>query len=394
MKILQLNPTFYPATAYGGTVTVSYNLSKALAKRGHDVTVYTSDSLDEHARQKDLYVEHEGLKIYYFRNISNSLAWHRFFFYPRLIYALKKQIRSFDVAHLHDTRNFQNIVAVHYAKKYGIPYIVQPHGSLPRIIENQGLKKLYDLFWGNDILEHASKIVAVSKAEVEQFKEAGIPEGKIAVIPNGVDAISIADTPSFGQFRKQQGIKEKYIILYVGRIHKRKGIDFLIRAYNLFLQTWTGEDVTLVIGGPDDGFRPFLENLVEQLGLTEKVRFIGFVPSLSTAYRDSDVLIYPSTYEIFGLVPFEALLHGTPVIVTDDCGCGEIIKEAKCGRLVHYGDEAGLSEALRYVLTHLEENKTMVESGRQYIEEHLVWDSIVKQMEKVYEEANRGVNSE
>ena len=388
MKILQLNPTFYPATAYGGTVTVSYNLSKALAKRGHDVTIYTSDSLDEHTRQTESYVEHEGLKIHYFRNVNNSLAWRRFYLYPGIISSLKKHIKSFDIVHLHDTRNFQNIVAAHYAKKNCVPYVVQPHGSLPRIVEKRGLKKLYDILWGNNILEHASKIIAVSKAEVEQFKEAGIPEEKITIIPNGIDATPIDDSPSFGQFRKQQGIKEKYMILYIGRVHKRKGIDFLIRAYSSFLQTWTGEEVTLVIGGPDDGFRPFLEKLVEQLGLKDKVRFIGFVPSLASAYRDSNVLIYPSTYEIFGLVPFEAILHGTPVIVTDDCGCGEIIKEAKCGQLVHYGDEAGLSEALRYVLTHPEENKTMVESGRRYIEEYLVWDSIVKEMEKIYEGAN------
>jgi glycosyltransferase involved in cell wall biosynthesis len=388
MRILQLNPAFYPATSYGGTITASYNLTKALARRGHDVTVFTSDTIDERTRQKGRYIEHEGLKIHYFKNLSNTLAWHRFFFYPGLILALKNQIQSFDVVHLHDTRNFQNIVAVHYAKKYGIPYFVQPHGSLPRIIEKKNLKKLYDVLWGNDILKYASKVIAVSETEVEQFRQAGIPQSKIAVVPNGVDDISLTDLPIPGKFREQQSITEKHIILYVGRIHKRKGIDFLIRAYKLFLQTWTGEDVILIIGGPDDGYRSILETLVEQLGVADKVRFIGFIPSLVTAYQDADVLVYPSTYEIFGLVPFEALLCGTPAIVTDDCGCGEIIKNARCGHLVHYGDEAGLSEVLRYVLTHPEENKEMVESGRRYIEEYLVWDSVVKQMEKTYERTN------
>ena len=67
VKILQLNPAFYPAFAYGGTVNSSYNLSKALAKRGHDVTVFTSDTVDKHTRQRELYLEHEGIKIHYFR---------------------------------------------------------------------------------------------------------------------------------------------------------------------------------------------------------------------------------------------------------------------------------------------------------------------------------------
>jgi glycosyltransferase involved in cell wall biosynthesis len=306
VKILQLNPAFYPAFAYGGTVNVSYNLAKSLAKRGHDVTVFTSDTIDERTRQKDLYVEHEGVKIHYFRNVSNLLAWHRYLLYPGLIRALRDHIQEFDIVHLHGTRNFQNIVAAHYANKYGVPYVVQPHGSLP------------------------------------QFRQVGIPDEKITVIPNGVNYVSPTDLPPAGQFREQYGIHEKHIILYVGRLHTRKGVDFLIRAFNSFIQTWTGDDVTLVIVGPDDGYRSVLEGLVEQLGLSDKVRFIGFIPSLVAAYQDADVLVYPSTYEIFGLVPFEALLCGTPVIVTDDCGCGELIKEAECGYLVHYGDVAGL----------------------------------------------------
>jgi len=391
VKILQLNPAFYPAFAYGGTVNVSYNLAKSLAKRGHDVTVFTSDTIDERTRQKDLYVEHEGVKIHYFRNVSNLLAWHRYLLYPGLIRALRDHIQEFDIVHLHGTRNFQNIVAAHYANKYGVPYVVQPHGSLPRIVAKQGLKKLYDAIWGNKILEHASRVIAVSGNEVEQFRQAGIPDEKITVIPNGVNYVSPTDLPPARQFREQYSIHEKHIILYVGRIHKIKGIDFLIRAFNSFIQTWTGDDVTLIIVGPDDGYRSTLEGLVEQLGLSDKVRFIGFMSPLAAAYQDADILVYPSTYEIFGLVPFEALLCGTPVIVTDDCGCGELIKEAECGHLVHYGDVPGLAETLKSALEHPDINKRMVEAGRRYIEEHLTWESVVKQVEEMYESCVRHV---
>jgi len=385
VKILQLNPAFYPAFAYGGTVNVSYNLAKALAKRGHDVTVFTSDTIDKHTRQNDLYVEHEGMKIFYFRNVSNLLAWHRYLLYPGLIRALKDHIQDFDIVHLHGTRNFQNIIAAHYAKKYGIPYVIQPHGSLPKIVAKQKLKMIYDVFWGKDILKSASKIIAVSGSEVEQFRQVDIPDEKINVIPNGINDVSPTDLPPAGQFRERYDIHEKHIILYVGRIHKRKGIDFLIHAFNSFIQTWTGDDVTLVIVGPDDGYRSTLENLVEQLGLSEKARFIGYAPTLTAAYQDADVLVYPSIYEIFGLVPFEALLCGTPVIVTDDCGCGELIEEAECGYLVHYGDVAGLSETLRKALDHPDVNTRMVEAGRRYVEEHLAWENVVKLVEEMYE---------
>ena len=89
--------------------------------------------------------------------------------------------------------------------------------------------------------------------------------------------------------------------------------------------------------------------------------------------------------------PFEALLCGTPVIVTDDCGCVELIKEAECGYLVHYGDVAGLSETLRSALEHPDVNRGMIEAGRRYVEKHLVWESVVKQVEEMYEGCVRHV---
>jgi glycosyltransferase involved in cell wall biosynthesis len=382
MKILQVIPFFTPSL--GGSVTIPYQLSHWLAKEGHEVTIITTD----YKYDPDYAQSLENVEVIPFRQLAHLGL---FLYSPGMRGWLKTNISKYDVVHLHNFRSYQNNVAYKYAKEFNVPYMVQPHGSLPRIVEKEGLKRLYDIVWGNDILEHASKIIAVSRNEVEQFRQACIPDEKIAVIPNGINYVSPTDLPPAGQFREQYGIQEKHIILYVGRIHKRKGIDFLIRAFSSFIQTWTGDDVTLVIVGPDDGYRSVLEGLVEQLGLSDKVRFIGFIPSLVAAYQDADVLVYPSTYEIFGLVPFEALLCGTPVIVTDDCGCGEIIKEAECGYLVNYGDVAGLSETLRSALEHPDVNRRMVEAGRRYIEEHLAWESVVKQVEEMYEGCIRHV---
>jgi len=382
MKILQVIPFFTPSL--GGSVTIPYQLSHWLAEEGHEVTIITTD----YKYDPDYAQSLENVEVIPFRQVAHLGL---FLYSPGMRGWLKTNISIYDVVHLHNFRSYQNNIVCKYAKEFKVPYIVQPHGSLPRIVEKEGLKRLYDIVWGNGILEHASKIVAVSRNEVGQFRQAGIPDEKITVIPNGVNYVSPTDLPPAGQFREQYGIHEKHIILYVGRIHKIKGIDFLIRAFNSFIQTWTGDDVTLVIIGPDDGYRSVLEGLVEQLGLSDKVRFIGFMSPLAAAYQDADVLVYPSTYEIFGLVPFEALLCGTPVIVTDDCGCGEIIEEAECGYLVHYGDVAGLAETLRSALEHPDVNKGMVEAGRRYIEEHLAWESVVKQAEEMYESCVRNV---
>jgi glycosyltransferase involved in cell wall biosynthesis len=377
MKILQVIPYFAPR--WGGDVNVCYSLSKELSKLGHDVTIITTDFEYDQGYARSL----ENVKVVSFRRVANL---GMFLYSPDMKGWLRSNISKYDIVHLHSFRSYQNNIVFKYAKKFNVPYIVQPHGSLPRIVEKEGLKQFYDVVWGNEILKSASKIVAVSGNEVGQFRQVGIPDEKITVIPNGVNYVSSIDLPPAGQFREQYGIHEKHVILYVGRIHKIKGIDFLIRAFNSFIQTWTGDDVTLVIIGPDGGYRSVLEGLVEQLGLSDKVRFIGFMSPLAAAYQDADVLVYPSTYEIFGLVPFEALLCGTPVIVTDGCGCGELVKEAECGYLVHYGDVTGLSELLRSALEHPDVNRGMVEAGRRYVEEHLAWASVVKQVEAMYED--------
>ena len=220
--------------------------------------------------------------------------------------------------------------------RYGIPYVLQPHGSLPRIIEKQGLKKLYDWVWGNHILKDASKIIVVSKVEMEQCKEMGIDDSNITIIPNGLDIKRFKNLPRYGQFREKHGIRKKHMILFLGRIHKIKGVDFLIKSFGCLVKEI--EDVVLVIAGPDDGYRKECEKLVKDLNLRDSVKFVDYVDNVVVAYQGVDVLVYPAIYEIFGLVPFEAIMCGTPVIVTDDCGCGELVKEAGCGFLVKYGD--------------------------------------------------------
>lgn len=378
MKILQV--VSYFAQRRGGNINVCYNLSKELSKLGHGVTIITADFKYDPDYTHSL----KNVEVVPFRQVAKLGP---FLYTPGMKGWLKENISKYDVVHLHDFRSYQSAIVCKYAKEFNVPYIIQPHGTLPRIIERKNLKQLYDIVWGNDIRRHASKLIAVSRSEAEQFRQAGIPEEKTTLIPNGIDHVSFMNLPPAGRFKEQYGIHERHVILYVGRLHKRKGIDILIRAFNSFLQSWTGDNVALVIVGPDGGYQSVLEGLVEQLGLSDKVRFIGFIPSLAAAYREADVLVYPSTYEIFGLVPFEALLCGTPVIVTDDCGCGEIIKKAECGYLAHYGDVAGLAEALRFALEHPDVNKRMVEAGRRYIEEHLAWESVVKRVEEVYEES-------
>jgi glycosyltransferase involved in cell wall biosynthesis len=286
---------------------------------------------------------------------------------------------------MHNFRTYQNIIVHKYAKKYNIPYILQAHGSVSRIIEKKSLKYIYDLFYGNRLLKDMSSIIAVSNVEVSQYLQMNLSPEKIITIPNAIDVDLFKELPKRGNFRKKHNIDEKYIILYLGRLHEIKGIDFLINAYADLIQE--KKDVILVLAGPDDGYLNRAKSLVDELKLKDKVKFIGFINGIEkyAAYVDANVLVYPSIFEIFGLVPFEAIMCGTPVIVTDGCGCGELIKESKCGYLVKYGNVNSLKEKMKIVLEDPQKSCKFVDNGKKFIHEDLYWGNIVKKMEESYE---------
>jgi glycosyltransferase involved in cell wall biosynthesis len=376
MKILQVIPYFNPKK--GGDVAVAYQISKYLSQMGHDVTIITSNHEFDNNYAKSL----QNVNVIPF---DCNIYFNKLIITPDMKKWLKNELKAFDILHLHNFRTYQNGIIRYYAKKYEIPYILQAHGSLPRIIEKKGLKYLFDIFFGYKILRDASKVIAVSNIEVNQYLEMGVSKEKIVVIPNCIDVDSFNDLPEKGTFKKKYGISEKYIILFLGRLHEIKGIDFLLESYAELRKEM--DDVVLVLAGSDDGYKAKAEILINKLNLTNEVRFIGYVGGVDklAAYVDANVLVYPSIFEIFGLVPFEAIMCGTPVIVTDDCGCGELMRKANCGYLVKYGDVNDVEDRMKWVIKNPKEGRRLIDAGRKYIEENLAWNNAIRQVEEIYE---------
>jgi glycosyltransferase involved in cell wall biosynthesis len=95
---------------------------------------------------------------------------------------------------------------------------LQVHGSLPRIGAKQQLKWIYDVLFGYRLLRDASKVIALTRVEAEQYRRMGVPEEKIAIIPNGIDLSEYAELPPKGVFKKKFNIPEdRKIILYLGQ---------------------------------------------------------------------------------------------------------------------------------------------------------------------------------
>ena len=216
-----------------------------------------------------------------------------------------------------------------------------------------------------------------------------MPEGKIEVIPNGIDLSEYGDLPPKGSFKKKFNIPEdKKIILYLGRIHKTKGIDFLVRAYAHLIKNMKCKDAVLVIAGPDDGYLTEAKRLVNSLRVADKVVFTGMLSEKEkiSAYVDSTICTYLRRYEPFGLVPLEAAACGTPVIVSSGTYMANVVDEGKFGFSVKYGDINELAEIMGKMLNNDDLLSEMGQKGRKFVFENCNWVNIVTKLEKAYKE--------
>ena len=383
MKILQVTNFFKPSWESGGPARACYEISKELVKRGHEVTVYTTDGFKYRLNvPKNKPVMVDGIKVYYFRNLSSYLA--RKFVLPLpyyLPFIARKEIKNFDIIHLHEYRTFLNIVVSYYARKYKIPYVLQPRGSFPRFTKSFQ-KKIFDVFFGSQITKNARKIIATSKIEAGQFGF-GTSNKKIVFIQNGINLEEFKNLPKKGEFRKKYKIKDtEKIILYLGRIHKRKGLDLLVEVFSKLQKNL---NIKLVIVGPDDGYLNYLKNLVKNLKIGKKVIFPGplFEKNKLEAYVDADVFVLPSKdkYESFGNVVLESLACGTPVIVTNNCGVSEYLN-SEVSYIVEY-NEKQLSDAILNILTDEKKRIKMSVKAKKFVR-NFSWEKVVDKIEKIY----------
>jgi glycosyltransferase involved in cell wall biosynthesis len=305
--------------------------------------------------------------------------------------ALQKTLNEFDIIHLHSWRHFQDMIVPHYAKKYGIPYILQVHNALSRE-EKTSRKLLWDTLIGRKVLRDASKAIALTKAEAEQYREMGVPENKIAIIPNGIDLSQYKKLPPKAPFKAKYNIPEdKKIILYLGRVHKTKGIDFLIKAYAYLTKKMKGNDAVLVIAGPDDGYLTDAKRLINFLKIADKVVFTGVLPENEkiSAYVNSSIVVNVEPRNVFGLVPLEAAACSTPVIVSKGNAISETVHEGGFGFSVKYGDINELSGIMGEILGNDDLLREMGQRGRKFVLENCDWANIITKFEKVYEKLTK-----
>ena len=378
MRVLQVLPYFSPRM--GGVARVVYDMARHLTHRGHDVTIVAGDYKQDEA----------SFPPGEFRQVLLRSVFSRWGFYytPSLVGWMRDHVAGFDVIHLHEVRTFQNAVARRYALRYGVPYVLSAHGTLPVIVERKLAKRIYDLLVGRRLLASARRLVAVSAFEAAQYRQGfSVEEARIRVIYNGLDLDQFSPLPSRGLLRQRLGIpREAPLVLFLGRLHRIKGIDSLVEAFARLREEV--KETILVIAGPDEGELAHLQVLASRLQLGDGVRFAGplYDQEKLAAYVDADVVASPGAYEIFGLVPFEALMCGTPVVINSGSGASRLLGDTEAAYRVPYGDLEALTAVLHEALTDGAESQRQVAAGQEFVRARLDWQAIAGQVEGLYAE--------
>ena len=244
-------------------------------------------------------------------------------------------------------------------RRLPVPLIVTCHHTYRQqlhYIRSQFWKALF-LPFEKRTYRLADLIIAVSEATKNALvTQYGIPEHKVTVIHNAVDT---------DRFYPMGIRKEQSTLLYIGRIDKRKGIEFLIRSMPL-VRTQI-PDVKLLVGGTGQYLKK-MKALVSRLHLERNVTFLDFVPDsqLNELYNRAQCVVVPSIFEGFGITVIEALAAGTRVVGTDTDGIREILKSGEFGRLVPYGNICSMAEA---IIAELNEPKCAGTLRPEYLHE-------------------------
>jgi len=369
----------------GGALNHILELSYHLGKYPIKNIVYTSSEIDYHATQRtQLYQELTPKFIV--KRFNSHLKFRDYRVSFKLFPTLFKDSKKINIFHSHALRSFQEdigaIVAIIRKKKF----VITTHGALCTNMNyyEHLIKRLYDTsdsFLKNKLLD--IDFIAVSKLETEFLRKYRVPEEKIHYIPHGINVNHFKPVdPS--DFLKTHNLEGKKIILYVGRITQRKGIDVLIKAFSLVKEEIP--DAYLLIAGGDYGYKSTIEKISRKQNFEKSIKFLGFIPKrqLPMVYSAADLVAYPSKFEIFGHVVLESNACGKVIIASRHWGPKEIVDEGKTGYLTKYGDVEELREKIVYVLENEKRHIEMGKYAREHVKKNYSWDACAKSHYNLY----------
>ena len=360
---------------------MAMNQARELVKRGHEVTVVTSDVLAIHPKQHVTVRETEmdGVYINYF---PTRIVMPRF---PALISFelwkwLKQSIKDYDVVHVHFARDWIPVAVAREANRQGVRVFLQPHGMLGR---TDGIRTTLDRLLISRLLERATGVLPLQ--ETEQRSIASIsPNANTIIVPNGV-------TMQYSGRSWNADALSRRTVLFLARLHPRKRVMSVIEAARLLMKS--GHRIRFRIVGPDEGDLSRAQQRVREYSLENSVEFVGPLAhdQVAEEFVNASLYVLPSVDEPFPMTVLESMALGVPTIVTEGIHIRELLERHHAAMVVPPNPQS-IAAGIKELFTKPDLAMQLSENGKRLITNELTIDQVAARLESIYQGTHADVS--
>jgi glycosyltransferase involved in cell wall biosynthesis len=379
MRILMVTPSYYPIV--GGTETYVEQLTQKLNEKGVKADILTLNMAskwnpvgrDERGKTNGAMlfrISAHNPRLFNFHNHSIYGELFNVHVIPRMSFA--KEFDHYDVVHFHDDTDFTFPLFSYLTLKK----------SKPRLWHLHTIPYTYRLYERNPLLKSvigriADRYIGLSKYTIPFMLKLGLPESKLAIIPNAIDT---------AKFRPNKKMKTDNLILSVGRIIFQKGFDVLLKA---LFQLEPPTQVAIVGPIGDKLFFSEIQRLIRKVNDTtvHKVSYLGPLSgnALVELYQKAAIFAAPARTDHFPMANLEALACGTPVIATPTGAVPDVIEDRRNGLLVPSDEPTALASALNMLLKDGKLRQSCGERGRDTVERKFSWTVVSEKVIEIYD---------
>ncbi len=362
----------------GGVVRAVLDMAQVMSDAGHRVHLLTPDALD--VPKPWMQGEAGQPKV----SVVPPVKFGR-----RISAEADRAVREADVLHLHGPWCTGNLALANMAQRIGKPYILTLHGMLDDwSMQQKRLKKrTYLTLFGQRVLERAASIQCTAEAERKQ-SHPWYPKGRPIIQPYIIDTEPYQQLPGPEEAREKftRLQEDRFNVLFLSRIHPKKGVEHLIDAAPLLVQR--GVQANIFITGPEEiAYQAELTDRIRRHGVEDSVMFTGPVygQTKTSLYQAADVFVLPTSQENFGLVLTEAMSCGTPVITTRGTDIWSEVESA--GGIIVEQEAQAIAGAIQDLAKDRDHCRALGERGRQWVLERFDRKRLIQEYEAMYRKA-------
>ena len=380
------------ATVRGGPSQAVIEMVSALRSQGVDAEIATTNDNGKNLLDVPLYEltdqlsEYGHVPIRFFPRFSPNIHTVREFAFSRSLTTwLWQHITEYDLVHVHAIFSYASTIAMAIARIKKVPYINRPLGQLCTwsLQQSKLRKQIYLKLIEHSNLLHSQALHFTAQQELEEFNllKLNIPS---FILPHGVQ-IPFPIPNAQERVRKLLQIPDRFpILLFMSRIHPKKGLEYLIAALSKLKEY----DFALVIAGSGEpDYISQIQDLLVTHGISDRTHLVGFVESetKNLYLQGADLFALTSHSENFGIATIESLASGTPVLITDGVAIAPMVQEQSIGYVTKLEINA-IATKLERFFQNFDQTVPNKQNYQQIISENYSWQSISIQLAKIYKE--------